>query len=76
MRDHRPNSVAVVPGSPADRAGIKENDIISHVNGQELPSDADLSEELQKLKVGDEIELTIFRKNEQLKLKTKLEERK
>jgi len=76
IRDHRPNSVAVVPGSPADRAGIKENDIISHVNGQELPSDADLSEELQKLKVGDEIELTIFRKNEQLKLKTKLEERK
>lgn len=76
-RDHRPNSVAVVAGSPADRAGIIENDIISHVNGAELAEDADLSEELQKLKVGDEIELSVLRKDTgELKLKTILEERK
>ncbi len=76
IRDHQPNSVAVVPGSPADRAGIKENDIISHVNSVELMEDMDLSEELQKLKVGDEIELTLMRAGQELKVKTILEERK
>ena len=76
VRDHRPNSVAVVPGSPADRAGIKENDIITHVNGDEIPEDTDLVELLKKLKVGDEIELTILRASQELKVKTVLEERK
>ncbi|HVZ11332.1 MAG TPA: trypsin-like peptidase domain-containing protein [Candidatus Paceibacterota bacterium] len=76
IRDHRPNSVAVVAGSPADRAGLKENDIITHVNGAELAEDSDLSEELQKLKVGDTIELTVLRKDETLTLKPVLEERK
>jgi S1-C subfamily serine protease len=76
IRDHRPNSVAVVPGSPADRAGIKENDIITHVNGQELKEEMELSEELQKLKVGDEIELTYLRDGQEMKAKTVLEERK
>ncbi len=76
IRDHRPNSVAVVPNSPADRAGIKENDIITHVNGQELGEESELSEELQKLKVGDEIELTFLRDGTEMKSKTVLEERK
>jgi len=76
VRDHRPNSIAVVPGSPADRAGIKENDIITHVNGEEIPEDTDLIELLKKLKVGDEIELTILRASQELKVKTILEERK
>lgn len=76
IRDHRPNSVAVVPGSPADRAGIKENDIITHVNGQEIKDEMELSEELQKLKVNDEIELTFLRQSEEMKSKTILEERK
>ncbi|MEK7217683.1 MAG: trypsin-like peptidase domain-containing protein [Patescibacteria group bacterium] len=76
VRDHRPNSVAVVPGSPADRAGIKENDIITHVNGEEIPEDTDLIELLKKLKVGDEIKLTILRASQELKVKTILEERK
>ncbi len=76
IRNHQPNSVAVAPGSPADRAGIKENDIITHVNGQELTQEMDLSEELQKLRVGDEIELTFLRAGQEMKAKTILEERK
>jgi len=76
IRDHRPNSVAVVPGSPADRAGIKENDIITRLNGEELGEEMELADELQKCKVGDHIELALLRKNEELKVKTILEERK
>src|SRR3990167_6307969 len=67
IRSHQPNSFAVVPGSPADRAGIKENDIITRVNGKELEEGSDLSEELQKLKVGDEVELTLIRKGQEMK---------
>ncbi len=73
---HKPNSVAVMPGSPADRGGVKENDLITHLNGQELMEDADFSEELQKCKVGDEVELTLLRKTEEMKVKVVLEERK
>ncbi|OGN27276.1 MAG: hypothetical protein A2941_00255 [Candidatus Yanofskybacteria bacterium RIFCSPLOWO2_01_FULL_49_17] len=73
---HQPNSVAVMLGSPADRAGLKENDIITHLNGQELAEDEELVDELQKLKVGDQVELTVLRKDQELKVKTTLEERK
>lgn len=74
VRDHRPQSKAVVPDSPADKAGIKENDIVLTVNGKKL--EKDLSDMLQECKVGDEIELEVLRKDKEIKLKAKLEERK
>lgn len=74
VRDHRPQSKAVVPDSPADKAGIKENDIVLTVNGKKL--EKDLSDMLQECKVGDEIELEVLRKDKEVKLTAKLEERK
>ena len=76
VRDHIPNSIAVVPTSPADKAGVKENDIILSLNGENLTDDIDLSDKLQNFKVGDEIELAVLRKKDNLNLKVKLEERK
>ncbi len=76
VRDHRPNSVAVLPGSPADHAGIKENDIIIAVNDQKIKPEEELRDLLQTHKIGDEIEFTILRQGQELKVKTKLEERK
>lgn len=76
VRDHIPNSVAVVPDSPAAKAGIKENDIITALNGYKLTEEKDLQDIIQKCAVGDEIQLTVLRKNETLNLKTKLIERK
>ncbi len=74
VRDHRPNSVAIIPNSPADKAGVKENDIVTELNGEKISGD--LGDMLQKCKAGDEIELTVLRKDKELKLKTILEERK
>ncbi len=74
VRDHRPHSVAIVPDSPADKAGVKENDIVLELNGQKVSDD--LGDMLQKCNAGDHIELTVLRKDKELKLETMLEERK
>lgn len=76
VRDHIPGSVAVVPDSPAQKAGVMENDIITALNGEELTEEKDLQDIIQQCSVGDEIELKVLRKNETLNLKTKLVERK
>ena len=59
--------LAVLPGSPADVAGIKENDIILEVDGVKIeePS-ATLSGLIAKHKVGDAVKVKILRQgNEQ-----------
>jgi S1-C subfamily serine protease len=74
VRDHRPDSIAVVPNSPAARAGLKENDIILELNGEKISDE--LQDMLQKFQVQTEIELTVLRKDQQMKVRVKLEERK
>jgi serine protease Do len=76
MRDHLPNSIAVVPGSPAEKAGIKENDIILTVSDIDLTEDKDLTDILQKHDVGDTIELKLLRDKKEQSVKLTLEERK
>ena len=76
VRDHIPHSSAVVPDSPAAKAGIQENDIITFLNGEKLTDAKDLQDIIQHCTVGDDIELTVLRKNDTLNLKTKLVERK
>lgn len=73
---HFPNNHAVVKGSPADKAGIKEHDIILELNGQKLDEKKDLADLVQLLNAGDEIELSYMRKDKTHKAKTTLEERK
>ena len=75
IRDHLPHSVAVIPKSPADKAGIKENDIITAIDGKELSGDEDLSDDLRHFKVGDVVTLDVLRNKEKLTLKIRLEER-
>lgn len=74
VRDHRPDSVAIVPNSPAARAGIKENDIILELNGEKISDE--LQDMLQNYPAESNVELTVLRKDEQMKVRVKLEERK
>lgn len=76
VKDHIPGTEAVVGGSPADKAGIKENDIVLEVNGNKLTEKHELADAIQVAEVGDEIEITVLRKDETMKVKTVLEERK
>lgn len=51
---------AVVPGSPADKAGLKEGDIILEVNGKAISEDNHLPAVLKDFKPGDTVSIKIF----------------
>ena len=52
---------AVQPGSPAEKGGLRERDIIVAMNGRTLHSAAELRARLGLTAVGDEVELRINR---------------
>ncbi len=69
------NAPAVLPGSPAQKAGLKEGDIITDVRGQRVTKDKPLSVLIQKFSVGDTIPLKVLRDKKRITLSVKLEER-
>jgi len=69
-------AVAVVPGSPADKAGIAENDIITAINNDQLTEDFSLRTAIAQYKPNDEIEIVYQHKGEEKKVKVKLDETK
>jgi len=68
--------VAVTPGSPADKAGIKEGDIVLELNGQKITQDNDLAKMLQSLNVGDTVTLKILSGGQEKTVSVTLGERK
>lgn len=51
----------VVPGSPADQAGIRPNDIITKVNDQVIDAEHPLQTVMVKFRPGDRVKLTFIR---------------
>lgn len=76
LRGQNMTDFAVIPGSPADKAGIVENDIILEINGKKVDNEHPLASTLGEYNVGDEITLKIWHKGEENDVKVKLEERK
>lgn len=67
--------VNVVPGSPAESAGIKQDDIITKLDGEDIKEDTGgLSEVISKKKAGQNVSLEIWRDGETLQLSTSLSE--
>ena len=64
---------SVIPGSPAEKAGIKDHDIITKVNNTSINDKTSLSSALIRHKVGDKVDLTIVRGDKTLNLKATLE---
>lgn len=67
---------AVVPGGPADKAGVKAGDIILMLNKERIDADHSLASIIQKYNVGDTVTLKVFRENKEFDVKAVLEERK
>ena len=70
----RGQDAAVVPGSPADKAGLKENDIILQVNDTKIDSKNSLTKILKNFNAADIIFLTVYRDGKELKLAVTLGE--
>ena len=66
--------VAVLPSSPADKAGIKENDIILEIAGQRIDENNSLAKIIAKQQVGDEVDLKIIHSGKEQTVKAILEE--
>src|SRR3989338_6316086 len=74
-RGENPEDVAVMPGSPADKAGLLENDIILEFDGEKITQENSLAKLIQKRQVGDSVTLKILHKGEEKTLQVKLTER-
>lgn len=59
-RGQQVTDLAVIPGSPADKAGLVENDIILEVNGIKLTQNNPLVQVISKFKPGKTVTLTVF----------------
>jgi len=64
------NNKAIISGSAGDKAGLKENDIITAVNGTEIGNSGSLSSLIGEYSVGDTVKITVVRggKTETLEL--------
>lgn len=51
----------VIPGSPADKAGIKQGDIITKFDGKVISEGHELSTVITSKKPGDNVKLSVFR---------------
>lgn len=65
----------VVPGSPADRAGVKQYDVIVEMDGQKIENSIDLRKYLYNEKeIGDTLKVKVYRSGKEMELKLKLTE--
>ncbi|MCR4428848.1 MAG: trypsin-like peptidase domain-containing protein [Caldiserica bacterium] len=66
--------VEVIQGSPAQKAGLQVNDVIKAINGTPIYQIDDLRNIIKGKKVGDEINLTIWRAGSTMTISLKLEQ--
>lgn len=75
-KGERASEVAVLSGSPADKAGIKEGDILLEINGDQVTVDVSLSKMISQYEVGAKVSIKVLRDGKQLDLDATLEELK
>jgi serine protease Do len=62
-------------GDPADKAGIKEGDVITEVDGKRITSSRELSRTVAEAGVGNDMRITLLREGREKKVKVKLAKR-
>lgn len=74
VRGEKITDLAVIPGSPADIAGLTENDIILEFDGQKITTDNSLSKIIRQYQPGDEVSLKVLKKGEEKIIKVTLDQ--
>lgn len=73
LRGEDRTDLAVIPGSPADKAGIEENDIILEIENQKLDGKHSFASIIRDQEVGDTITLKILHDGTEKEVKVTLE---
>lgn len=74
--DRAKKEFGVIEGSPADKAGIKLDDVILEVDGEKVTEENTLQSMVQKHAPGDKLKLKIWRAGATFEVTVTLEERK
>jgi len=72
-RGQKITDFAVLPNSPADKAGIMEYDVILEVDGEKMTAQKPLSYFLSQHRVGDTVNLKVWRKGQEEDIAVTLE---
>lgn len=64
---------SVLPGSPAEKAGVREKDVITKINDTAIDDKTSLTATLGKYKVGNKVKLQIWREGKFLTIQVTLE---
>jgi serine protease Do len=65
----------VVPGNPADKAGIKAKDVITAVNGEKVKTSRELTAKAATLPVGETTKITVLREGKEKTFDVKVAKR-
>ncbi len=71
-RGQSTSDLAVTPGSPADKAGLMENDIILEINGEKITEKNQLANIIAKYNPGQTVTLKISHRGEEKELQVTL----
>jgi serine protease Do len=63
---------SVNPGGPAERAGVKQGDVILQLNGKDVEEPNELRNEIAAISPGTEVALTIWRNGNQQQVRVQL----
>lgn len=76
IRGQNQGELAIVPGGPADKAGLEENDIILEINGQKIDESHSLVNQIAKYNPGDKLKLKVLHDGQEKTVEVTLEEYK
>lgn len=76
LRGETRSDLAVIPGSPADKANLRENDIILEVDGKKITMDNSLAQIIQQYAPGDQVIFKILSQGVEKQITVTLEEYK